>query len=182
MLRDGNVWLDGTVCSSCSTLVIRPLAIGPCSCSRGCGRGERLFVMFGGLKGAVPILLAALAVIAHVDHESYLYGVVYVVVLFSVAVQGTAMPTLATKLGIPFRIVAHELAEVREFTVAGSAFADGRRVEALPLAERAWVGGVRRDGGRVQVTGSLTLVPGDRVDVYCEPADEPALRRIFEGV
>ena len=38
-----------------------------------------------------------------------------------------------------------------------------------------------RDGRRVQVNGSLVLTPGDRVDVYCEPADEPALRRIFEG-
>jgi cell volume regulation protein A len=137
--------------------------------------------MFGGLKGAVPILLAALAVIAHVEHETYLYGLVYVVVLFSVAIQGTAMPILATRLGIPFRTVSHELAEARGFTVARSALADGRRVDSLPLAERAWVGGVRRDGRRVQVNGSLVLTPGDRVDVYCEPADEPALRRIFEG-
>ena len=76
---------------------------------------------------------------------------------------------------------AKELAEARGFTVARSALADGRRVDSLPLAERAWVGGVRRDGRRVQVNGSLVLTPGDRVDVYCEPADEPALRRIFEG-
>ena len=54
-------------------------------------------------------------------------------------------------------------------------------MDALPLAERAWVGGILRDGGRVHVRASVLLAPGDQVDVYCEPTDEPALRRIFEG-
>jgi len=180
-LNDGGLWLDGTILFLLLTLVIRPLAVGPLLLLSRLRPGERLFVMFGGLKGAVPILLAALAVIAHVEHETYLYGVVYVVVLFSVAIQGTAMPVMAARFGIPFRTVAHELAEAREFTVARSAFADGRRVDALPLAERAWVGGVLRNDYRVQVAGNLTLEPGDRIDVYCEPKDEPALRRIFEG-
>jgi len=181
LLRDGDVWIDGAILFVLLTLVFRPLSTGPLLLLTRLRPGERLFVMFGGLKGAVPILLAALAVIAEVDHESYLYGLVYVVVLFSVAIQGTAMPTLATRLGIPFRVVAHELAEPRTFTVAREAFADGRRVDGLPLAERAWVGGILRDGGRVHVRGNVNLAPGDRVDVYCEPNDEPALRRIFEG-
>ena len=180
-LNDGGLWLDGTILFLLLTLVIRPLAVGPLLLLARLRPGERIFVMFGGLKGAVPILLAALAVIAHVEHETYLYGVVYVVVLFSVAIQGTAMPAMAERLGIPFRAVAHESAEARAFTVARSAFADGRPVDELPLAERAWVGGVLRDGSRMPVSGELVLAPGDRIDVYCEPADEPALRRIFEG-
>jgi len=181
LLRDADVWIDGTILFLLLTLVFRPLATGPLLLFTRLRPGERLFVMFAGLKGAVPILLAALAVIAQVDDEDYLYGLVYVVVLFSVAIQGTSMPSLADKLGIPFRAVSHELAEPRAFTVAGAAFADGRRVDALPLAERAWVGGILRNGGRVHVRGSVTLSAGDVVDVYCEPDDEPALRRIFEG-
>ena len=181
LLRDSDVWIDGTILFVLLTLVFRPLSTGPLLLLSRLKPGERLFIMFGGLKGAVPILLAALAVIAHVDHETYLYGLVYVVVLFSVAIQGTAMPTLATRMGIPFRVIPHELAESRTFTVTRSAFADGRRVDALPLAERAWVGGILRGGGRVHVRGSVVLAPGDQVDVYCEPTDEPALRRIFEG-
>jgi potassium/hydrogen antiporter len=181
LLRRWNVWVDGIVLFALLTLVFRPLATGPLLLLTRLRPGERLFIMFGGLKGAVPILLAALAVIAHVERENYLYALVYVVVLFSVAIQGTAMPTLATRLGVPFREIAHELAEARTFTVAHAAFADGRRVDTLPLAERAWVGGIVRNGGRVHVRGSVILAPGDRVDVYCEPTDEPALRRIFEG-
>jgi cell volume regulation protein A len=54
--------------------------------------GERLFVMWGGLKGAVPILLATLALLSGVDGATRLYGIVFVVVAFSVVVQGTSIP------------------------------------------------------------------------------------------
>jgi potassium/hydrogen antiporter len=64
-------------------------------------RGERLFVMWSGLKGAVPILLAALAVIGGVDDAIEIYGIVFVVVLFSVLVQGTFVPAVARRLRIP---------------------------------------------------------------------------------
>ena len=50
--------------------------------------GERLFVLWGGLKGAVPILLAAFAVAAHVAARAANLRDVFVVVLASVVVQG----------------------------------------------------------------------------------------------
>jgi len=181
VLRDSGLWRDGAILFVLLTLVVRPLAVGSLLLPARLRTGERLFVMLGGLKGAVPILLAALAVIAAVDGREYLYGVVYVVVLFSVVIQGTALPTMATRLGIPFRTVSYEAAEVRGFVVGVQALANGRRLDALPLAERAWIGGVLRDRRRLQVADDVVLEAGDRVDVYCEPEDEPALRRVFEG-
>jgi cell volume regulation protein A len=181
LLRNGELWLDGVLLFLLLTLVIRPLAVGPLLLPVRLRHGERLFVMLGGLKGAVPILLAALAVIAGVPEQSFLYGLVYVVVLLSVVIQGTSMPILAGRLGIPFRAVEHDLAEAREFTVGAGSLASGRTLVALPLAERAWVGGVLRGGRRLRLADDLRLSPGDRVDVFCEPADERALRRVFEG-
>ena len=54
-----------------------------------------------GLKGAVPILLASLAVVGGTAYAPQIYGIVFVVVLFSVVVQGTAVPVVARYLGIP---------------------------------------------------------------------------------
>ncbi len=94
----------------------------------------------------VPILLGALALLAAVDDASRLYGLVFIVVLFSVVVQGTSVPLAAARLRIPFRRVDHDLAEVLEFVVRDDAFANGRRLRELPLGERAWVGVVIRNG------------------------------------
>lgn len=181
LLRNGGLWLDGAILFALLTVVVRPLAAGPLLLLARLRAGERIFIMLGGLKGAVPILLAALAVIAAVDDPQYLYGVVYVVVLLSVVFQGSLMPTMASRLGIPFRTVSYESAEVREFLVAADSFAAGSRVDRLPLSERAWVGGILRNGARIQVADNVVLETGDRVDVYCEPEHEPALRRVFES-
>jgi cell volume regulation protein A len=180
-VTDHGLWADGVLLAALLAFVIRPLVIGVLLLPTRLRWGERLFVMWGGLKGAVPILLAALAVLAAVDDASTIYGLVFVAVLFSVVVQGVSIPFAAAWLRVPFRRVDHELAEVRPFTVAAGALACGRRLDALPLAERAWVGGVTRGGEPVRLADDLVLADGDRVQVYCNPMDEPALRRIFEG-
>ena len=48
-----------------------------------------------GLKGAVPILLAAFAVLESVEGAKRIYGVVFVVVLLSVICQGTLVGAVA---------------------------------------------------------------------------------------
>jgi cell volume regulation protein A len=99
------VWLDGILLALIVALFARPLVVGVLLIPARLRFGERLFVVWGGLKGAVPILLAAFAVIAKVDGADRIYGIVFVVVLFSVVVQGTSLPLLASRLGVPMRIV-----------------------------------------------------------------------------
>ncbi len=94
-------WLDGLVLAALLGFVIRPVVVVLLLLPVRLDWGERLFIAWSGLKGAVPILLAALAVIAAVDDAAQIYDVVFVVVLFSVAVQGTLLPTVAARLRVP---------------------------------------------------------------------------------
>jgi potassium/hydrogen antiporter len=98
---ESGAWLDGLVLAALLAFVIRPLVVGGLLLPVRLDRGERLFVMWSGLKGAVPILLAALALIGDVDDGERIYQLVFVVVLFSVLVQGTLVPTVAERLGVP---------------------------------------------------------------------------------
>jgi cell volume regulation protein A len=63
--------------------------------------GERLFVAWAGLKGAVPILLAAFALTSNVDEAQRVYLLVFVVVVFSVVVQGSLIAPVAARFGVP---------------------------------------------------------------------------------
>lgn len=98
---DSGAWLDGIVVAALLAFLIRPLVVGSLLLPVRLDRGERLFVMWSGLKGAVPILLAALALIGGVDDGVLIYELVFVVVLFSVLVQGTFVPLVAQRLGVP---------------------------------------------------------------------------------
>ena len=62
-----------------------------CSHRRRSAAARVLFVMWGGLKGAVPILLAAFALGRHVPDATKIYELVFVVVLASVVVQGASI-------------------------------------------------------------------------------------------
>ncbi len=96
-----HLWAKGLALAFILTFVARPAAAAVLLGGTRLGSRERAFVMWGGLKGAVPILLAALAVLEGVERARDLYGIVFVVVAFSVVVQGTSLPAVAARLGLP---------------------------------------------------------------------------------
>jgi potassium/hydrogen antiporter len=99
------VWGDAILIALILAFVARPLATAPLLLPARLRRGERVFVMWSGLKGAVPILLAAFALLAGVGGADRIYGIVFVVVAFSVIFQGATIPFVARRLGVPMRTV-----------------------------------------------------------------------------
>jgi potassium/hydrogen antiporter len=97
--------LEGLGLAVVLALVARPLAVGPLLLPVRMRRSERIFVIWAGLRGAVPILLAAFAILGGVDDAERVYDIVFVVVAFSVIVQGSSIPLVARRLGIPMRTV-----------------------------------------------------------------------------
>jgi potassium/hydrogen antiporter len=191
IVRDRDVWLVGLLLLVAMTLVARPLSCGPLLLPVRLRRGERIFILWGGLKGAVPILLTTLAVLAGVDQSQRIYGIVFVVVLFSVLVQGGSVPYAAARLGVPMRLVEQEpwdlsirLREeprgVERFVVARGSRADGESLRDLALGEDTWVSLILRGGLPEQGRGSFVLEPGDEVIVLCRAGDGSGLRRVFE--
>ena len=108
LIADEGLWWRGLLLAVLLALLIRPLVVGPLLTTMSLTWGERGFIVWSGLKGAVPILLASLAVVGGTDYAAEIYGIVFVVVLFSVVVQGSLVPTVATRLGVPMEPVRRE--------------------------------------------------------------------------
>jgi potassium/hydrogen antiporter len=100
---DEGVWLDGLLLALLLAFVARPLAVAPLLAPLRLRIGERVFVAWSGLRGAVPILLASFGILAGIDDARRIYEIVFVVVAFSVVVQGASVPFVATRLGIRMR-------------------------------------------------------------------------------
>jgi cell volume regulation protein A len=186
-----DVWIPGLLIGAVLAFVIRPVCVGLCLLPARLRRNERAFILLAGLKGAVPILLGGFVLADGVAHAPRLYGIVVVVVIFSVVVQGSFVATLAHWLRLPMRTVAPEpwslgvrLREepegVHRLTVLADAPADGCRIEDLAaLPEHAWISLVVRDNLLLPVRGDSALRAGDEVLVLADPHLHEALVRTF---
>jgi cell volume regulation protein A len=191
-LTSPDVWLAGLAIAVVLAVVVRPLALEPLLAGSGLARHEKSFVMFAGLKGAVPILLGSFIVSEGVADSTRLYGIVVVVVVLSVVVQGSLVPTVAGWLRVPMRIVEPEpwtlgvrLRDepdgVHRLTVAAGSRAHGRRIDELgSLPESTWISFVVRQGQLVRVGADTMFHEGDEALVLGEPDDTEQLRAVFE--
>ncbi len=189
VLSRANVWVPGLVLGVSLAFVIRPLLVDLCLIGTRLARNEKWFVLFSGLKGAVPILLGVTVLSEHVDGATRLYGIVVVVVIFSVLVQGSLVPVLADALRLPMRSselepwtvgvrLQHQPEGVHRLVVAPGAAVVGRAVAKLP--DEVWVSSVVRDGHLVQVHEGTQLRTGDEVVVFADPELSEQLRHTFE--
>ena len=104
----GGLWSDGAVTDglvllALLTLVFRPLVVAAMLARARLSTGERAFIAWAGLRGAVPILLAAFAVEHGIPDARPVYGIVFVAVVTSVIVQGGLLETVAERTGVRFR-------------------------------------------------------------------------------
>jgi len=187
----GLLW-DGLALGALLAFVARPLAAGPLLLPARLRWGERAFVVWGGLRGAVPILLAAVAIVGGVAEGARIYDLVFVVVAFSVLVQGSTMPLAARAFGVRMRTIApepyelaiglrHEPRGVQRMRVSAGSRVAGRAIRDLPIGGDSWVSLVMRDGSPVAARGSTVLRAEDEVLVLTSPDARPALHRLFES-
>ena len=196
-LRQTDVWVPGLVLGASMALVIRPLLVGLCLMPARLRRNEQVFVLFAGLKGAVPILLGSLLLAANIPGAHRLYGIIMVVVAFSVLVQGSLVPTVARALRLPMRLLepqpwsfgvrlAEEPEGVLRLTVAAGSRADGQTVEHVAEAatgsENAaeiWVSMLVRSSAMVSVRGDTRLEAGDEALISADERWHPHLETLF---
>lgn len=179
-LAQTDVWVPGLVLAALLALVVRPLAVGASLLPVRLGRGERAFVLFAGLKGAVPVLLGGELLLEHVPQAERVYGIVVVVVVLSVVVQGGLVPLAARLLRVPMRVVApepwalgvrlqDEPEGARLLTVAPGSSVEGRQVqEVTGHGQDAWVSLVVRGRSLLPVRPETRLQAHDELLVLAD--------------
>jgi potassium/hydrogen antiporter len=187
-LGEGGAWWIGLLLAVALAFVIRPVFAGLVLLPIRLRRNERIFVLWTGLKGAVPILLGCFILQAAPAGARRAYEIIFVVVAFSVIVQGGLVPALTRRLGIPLRVVEpepwslgvrfqEEPEGLHRYQVAPGSPADGATVDDLPCDEDVWISFVIRAGSLVPVRPGTEIRAGDEVLVLAE--DAPHLEALF---
>ncbi|MQA65838.1 MAG: potassium/proton antiporter [Alphaproteobacteria bacterium] len=171
--------------------VSRPLAVLLCLLPFRFNRRELAFVSWVGLRGAVPIFLATIPVIAGVDHAQEIFAVAYVVVLVSLVMQGWTVTLAARRLGLdlpprpdpPMRseidLPIESDRDMAAYTVQSTSMVARRPLARLPLPEGTAILSVLRDGAMQDVTSLIRLLPGDYVLVITRRDGMATVDRLF---
>lgn len=137
------VWPYSVAITAFMILVARPIAVYSGLKPFGFKDREIGFISWVGLRGAVPITLAILPVIALVDDAFLLFDIAFGVVVLSLILQGSTIPIMANlfKVRIPNNKTPKEEHEVwvsdkasitlYEFEVHKGAFAIGRHPKSI---------------------------------------------------
>ncbi len=153
---------------------------------------EVTFISWVGLRGAVPIFLATIPVIGHIDHAETIFGVAFICVLVSLIVQGWTISPAARAAGVdmpprpqPRLRVDIELPAgidrtVVAYTVDPMSLIARRRMRRMPtLAPGTEIISVMRDGQTLNKVPTDGLLTGDVVMLVTSTADLLQLDRLF---
>ncbi len=167
----------GLIISLLMIFVTRPISVFLCLAPfRKISRQSKTFISWVGLRGAVPIIFAILALAADVPHARFIFNIVFVCTLVSLVVQGTTLATVAKKLDL--LDTPEDLGKVKDFdmelsddiksvlaelTISEQILNYGDRLLKLPLPENCVAVLVKRDDAYFVPTGKTELTLGDKV-------------------
>lgn len=173
--------------------VARPAAVVLCLLPFRLPWKEVLFISWIGLRGAVPIVLATIPILAGAPGANHVFNLVFFIVVVSAIAPGwtvgrvtrwlkidskqapppPAMLEIASNLPVRGEIVSYFISPAS--AVAGSTIAE------LPFPEGTGVLLIIRGRSLIPARGKVRIDPGDHVTLFTSPEAKPLLNLLFGG-
>jgi cell volume regulation protein A len=173
-------------------LVARPLVVIPLLTPFGYRWAEKAYVGWVGLRGAVPVVLALVPVLARAPGADRVFDAVFFIVLVNTVVLGLTVKRGARRLQLqtarppppqglleisPSRPME---SEIEAFYVdPASAVAGSSLADLPPFPAGSSVLMVLRGDDLLPARGATVLVPGDHVYVLTRPEDRSFVHLLF---
>lgn len=183
-----SIWSDGVILFLVLTLIARPVAVLISTVGMKMSARFRIFIMWAGLRGSVPIVLATYPMAAGIGVGEEIFNLVFFVVLLSVAVQGGTLGLLARwlKFTVPARpqplfnleLVTMTASDLDMIIVdlPGPQGIAGSTIAELSLPPGAVITLITRGRNLVVPKGSTRLCGWDQVSILAHAAEEERIR------
>jgi len=187
------MWKEGLILAVLIIFVARPLAVLICTFPFKFSARERLFIMWGGIKGAVPIVLATYPAAYGLANNDYVFDIVFFAVLLSCLVQGMSINLVADRLGLaiprkPKALYSVELltlnrteTDMLEVPIGSKGRARGKTLQDLNLPREIVVSSIVRGEEIVVPRGSTRFEEGDIVFVLSPAKMADLVEELLNG-
>jgi potassium/hydrogen antiporter len=152
---------------------------------------EVAYIGWVGLRGAVPIILATIPVLAGAPAALRIFDVVFFIVVINALVPGATVGWVTKRLGLGAREAPSPPAvleiesmtplngELMSFYVDDALAVAGVSLADLPFPDGASVALIVRGQDVVPPKGDTTITVGDHVYVFARPEDRPLIHLMF---
>jgi potassium/hydrogen antiporter len=183
--------IPGVLIALFLAVVARPLMVAACLLPFRFKLPEIAYVGWVGLRGAVPIILATIPVLAGAPGAQRLFDIVFLIVLVNAIIPGMTVSAVTRWLDMaeaeppsPPAVLHIESmqplgGDLMSFYVDDALAVAGASLAELPFPEGASVALIVRGDGLVPPKGSTALMPGDHVYVFARPEDGAMIRLMF---
>ena len=171
--------------------VARPLVAALCLAPFRYRWREAAYVGWVGLRGAVPIVLATIPVMAGVDGARPLFDVVFLIVVIGALIPGATVPWATRMLhvesaappppksSVEIDVRAPRGDQLHAYFISPHLAVSGAQLSEIPFPEGAAVSMLERAGGLIAPSGSMRLAPGDYVYVIAPADQRPEVELLF---
>ncbi len=174
-------------------LIARPVSVVLSTVGFKLTWGEKIFTSWAGLRGAVPIVLATIPMVAEVPSADRLFAIVFNIVVLFTLLQGPTLPLVARWCRLKSDEQAREVdveaapleelhADLLEVRIPGDSMLSGVEIFELRLPPGASVTLVVRDGTSFVPEPTTPLQAGDTLLVVTTDTVREAAERRLRAV
>lgn len=173
--------------------IARPISVWLCTLGMGFAFKEKVLLAWGGLRGAVPIVLATFPMVAGLPESDLIFNIVFFVVLTSALIHGATISPFASRLGLVEGLTAPKAmtlelvsmervnADLIEVELPEGAAVVGCRLAELQLPAKITVSAILRGHQVVSPRGNTRLAAGDVLFILASKEQSPAVRALFDA-
>ncbi len=188
-----SVWKEGLLIAALMIFVARPIALLISTFPFRYTKKEKLFLCWGGIKGAVPIVLATYPAAYGLDGADSVFNIIFFAVLVSCLLQGSSLGKLAKWLKLtvpqspksPFSVELYSLknssVDMFEFLISKKSFCAGKTIQELNLGQDVLITSITRKANIIPPKGGVCLEPDDILFILAPRASHQELQDYLES-
>lgn len=168
-----NIWKEALLIVAIMMFVARPLAVLLSTLPFKYTFKEKTFLMWGGIKGAVPIVLATYPLAGGIDNNGFIFDSVFFAVFLSCIIQGTTLGPLSRlfkfterkKPDSPHTVELHSFRtsdiDMFEIHVEENAYCINKSISELNLDKDVLISSIVRNGQIILPKGNTKIKEND---------------------
>ncbi|MDY0132155.1 MAG: potassium/proton antiporter [Desulforegulaceae bacterium] len=178
-----HIWKEGVIIALIMIFIARPVAIFLCTIPFKYSIKEKLFLGWGGIKGAVPIVLATYPSAYNLDENGIVFDIIFFAVFLSCIIQGSTLGILSKIFKLaekplptsPYTVELHSITksdiDMFEIHIVEDAPSANIKIADLNLGAEALITSIVRDDKIIMPKGNVKLKSHDIIYLLAHSAE-----------